>query len=77
MLTQRQSEVLRFLNAHTDAHGFAPSYDEIAHALNMGSKSGVHHILRQLEERGYIRRLPGRARAIEVLRHVAALKGAS
>jgi repressor LexA len=76
MLTRRQNEVLSFLAAHIKAHGFAPSYEEIARALNMGSKSGVHHILRQLDERGHIRRLPGRARAIEIIRQPVAAKGA-
>lgn len=76
MLTRRQNEVLSFLTAHIEAHGFAPSYEEIAQALNMGSKSGVHHILRQLDERGHIRRLPGRARAIEIIRRPMAHRGA-
>ncbi|MCL7465565.1 MULTISPECIES: LexA family protein [Paracoccaceae] len=75
MLTQRQSEALSFLTEHLDGRGFAPSYEEIARALNMSSKSGVHHILRQLDERGYIRRLPGRARAIEIIRRPAAPRG--
>jgi repressor LexA len=76
MLTRRQNEVLSFLVAHIEAHGFAPSYEELAQALNLGSKSGVHHILRQLDERGHIRRLPGRARAIEIIRRPMAHRGA-
>ncbi len=75
MLTPRQSEALKFLGEYIDGRGFAPSYEEIMGALNMGSKSGVHNILRQLEERGYIRRLHGRARAIEIIRWPAMRKG--
>lgn len=75
MLTPRQSEALKFLGDYMDGRGFAPSYEEIMAAMNMGSKSGVHNILRQLEERGYIRRLHGRARAIEIIRRPAMQKG--
>ena len=76
MMTRRQHEVLAFVGRYVAHHGFAPSYEEIAAALQMSSKSGVHYIVRQLEERGRIRRLPGRARAIEIILPSGTVKGA-
>jgi SOS-response transcriptional repressor LexA len=68
MLTQRQSELLAYLRAYEAAHpGISPSFDEMAAAIGYTSKSGVYRMLGSLEERGFIRRLKYRARAIEVL----------
>lgn len=66
MLTPRQIEARDFIAGYIEKHDYAPSLDEIADALNMG-KSGVHRILTQLEERGAIRRMRGRARAMELI----------
>src|SRR6056300_393995 len=68
MLTQKQSELLAFLTSHMETHDVPPSFDEMRDALGLASKSGIHRLVSGLEERGYIRRLPNRARAIEVLR---------
>lgn len=68
MLTPRQHEAWIFLAAYTREHGYAPSFEEIGAALNLASKSGVSRLVCGLEERGFIRRLPHRARAIEILR---------
>ena len=68
MLTQKQSELLAFLTLHMDAHDVPPSFDEMRDALGLASKSGIHRLVTGLEERGYIRRLANRARAIEILR---------
>ena len=72
MLTQKQSELLAFLTSHMDAHEVPPSFDEMRDALGLASKSGIHRLVSVLEERGYIRRLANRARAIEILRPAAA-----
>ena len=71
MLTQKQSELLAFLTSHMDAHEVPPSFDEMRDALGLASKSGIHRLVSGLEERGYIRRLANRARAIEILRPAA------
>lgn len=68
MLTPSHYELLSFIDAHIEANGFSPSFTEMARAVNLRSKSGVHRLLGCLEERGYVRRLPGKARAIEVVR---------
>lgn len=68
MLTQRQAEALRFIEAETRRAGFCPSYAEIGKHLAIQSKSGVSSIVSALEERGFITRIPGRNRAIEVIR---------
>ncbi len=68
MLTQRQLQLLRFIHAYMQEHGVPPSFDEMRKALKLRSKSGIHRLISGLEERGYIRRLPYRARAIEVLK---------
>ena len=68
MLTQRQKDTLDFVHARISESGIAPSFDEITEHLNLKSKSGVHRIMCGLVERGFIRRLPNRARANEVLK---------
>ncbi len=72
MLTQKQSELLTFLTSHMEKHDVPPSFDEMRNALGLASKSGIHRLVSGLEERGYIRRLANRARAIEILRTTAA-----
>jgi repressor LexA len=68
MLTEKQSELLRFIHARLQKTGVPPSFDEMKDALDLKSKSGIHRLIMALEERGFIRRLPNRARALEVLR---------
>jgi repressor LexA len=68
MLTKKQSELLLFINRHLAQHGASPSFDEMKDALNLKSKSGIHRLITGLEERGFIRRLAHRARALEVIR---------
>ena len=68
MLTRKQSELLRFINERLKEAGVPPSFDEMKEALELRSKSGIHRLIIALEERGFIRRLPNRARALEVLR---------
>lgn len=68
MLTQRQRQLLQFIQQYMLSHGVPPSFDEMRGALNLRSKSGIHRLISGLEERGYLRRLPYRARALEVVR---------
>lgn len=68
MLTKKQSELLRFIQQRLAESGVPPSFDEMKDALDLRSKSGIHRLILALEERGFIRRLPNRARALEVLR---------
>ena len=68
MLTQKQYELLTFIDSRLKAAGVSPSFDEMKDALRLKSKSGIHRLLTGLEERGFIRRLPHRARALAVLR---------
>ena len=68
MLTAKQYELLVFVDTRTKETGVSPSFDEMREALDLKSKSGVHRLISALEERGFIRRLPNRARALEVLR---------
>src|SRR5215207_164044 len=68
MLTKKQHELLMFVNQRLTATGVAPSFDEMKDALNLRSKSGIHRLISGLEERGFIRRLPHRARALEVVK---------
>ncbi len=68
MLTRKQQELLLFINRRLSEGGVSPSFDEMKDALNLRSKSGIHRLITGLEERGFIRRLPHRARALEVLR---------
>lgn len=68
MLTRKQHELLRFIHDRLREDGVPPSFDEMKEALDLRSKSGIHRLIMALEERGFIRRLPNRARAIEVLK---------
>jgi repressor LexA len=68
MLTRKQHELLLFINKRLSEDGVSPSFDEMKEALGLASKSGVHRLVSALEERGFIRRLPHRARALEVLK---------
>ncbi len=68
MLTRKQLELLRFVNDRLKESGVPPSFDEMKDALDLRSKSGIHRLITALEERGFIRRLPNRARAIEVIK---------
>ena len=68
MLTKKQLDLLNFINKRMQADGVPPSFDEMKLALDLRSKSGIHRLITALEERGFIRRLPHRARAIEVIR---------
>lgn len=68
MLTRKQHELLTFIDQRIRETGISPSFDEMKEALDLRSKSGIHRLITALEERGFIRRLPHRARALEVLR---------
>ncbi len=68
MLTRKQHELIRFIQLRLEETGVSPSFEEMKEALDLKSKSGVHRLISALEERGFIRRLPNRARALEVLR---------
>lgn len=68
MLTKKQYDLLTFIHKRVQKDGVSPSFDEMKAALDLRSKSGIHRLITALEERGFIRRLPHRARAIEILR---------
>src|SRR5579864_2068992 len=68
MLTRKQYELLMFIHERVRESGISPSFDEMKDALDLKSKSGIHRLISALEERGFIRRLPNRARALEVLK---------
>ena len=68
MLTRKQHELLTFIQTRLEESGISPSFEEMKEALDLKSKSGVHRLISALEERGFIRRLPNRARALEVIR---------
>ncbi len=68
MLTRKQLELLLFINERLKEEGVPPSFEEMKEALNLQSKSGVHRLIVALEERGFLRRMPNRARALEVLK---------
>jgi|SRR5690606_12225002 repressor LexA len=68
MLTAKQHELLLFIQRRLEETGISPSFEEMKDALDLKSKSGVHRLISALEERGFLRRLPNRARALEVLR---------
>ncbi|GIS10893.1 MAG: LexA repressor [Alphaproteobacteria bacterium] len=70
MLTRKQKELLDYLTVHAEKSEVSPSFDEMRDALGLASKSGIHRLVSGLEERGYIRRLANRARAIEILKPV-------
>ena len=74
MLTRKQHELLMFIHERIKESGVPPSFDEMKDALDLRSKSGIHRLITALEERGFIRRLPNRARALEVLKLPEALK---
>lgn len=68
MLTRKQMDLLEFIHSRMQKDGVPPSFDEMKEALNLRSKSGIHRLITALEERGFIRRLPHRARALEIIR---------
>lgn len=68
MLTAKQHQLLTFIQSRLESGGVSPSFEEMKDALDLRSKSGVHRLISALEERGFIRRLPNRARALEVVR---------
>jgi repressor LexA len=68
MMTSKQQELLRFIHQRLEEGGVSPSFEEMKDALDLRSKSGIHRLISALEERGFIRRLPNRARALEVLK---------
>ncbi len=76
MLTAKQHELLHFIQQRLDASGISPSFEEMKEALGLKSKSGIHRLISALEERGFLRRLPNRARALEVLKLPEAAKAA-
>ena len=75
MLTRKQQELLLYIDERLHQSGVSPSFEEMKEALDLKSKSGVHRLISALEERGFIRRLPNRARALEVLK-VPEMRGA-
>lgn len=68
MLTKKQLVLLQYLNSYSKLHATSPSFDEMKDAMGLKSKSGIHRLIAALEERGYIRRLPNRARALEIIK---------
>ena len=68
MLTAKQHELIQFIQQRLEETGISPSFEEMKEALDLKSKSGVHRLISALEERGFIRRLPNRARALEIIR---------
>ncbi|MCV2892287.1 transcriptional repressor LexA [Lentibacter sp. XHP0401] len=77
MLTKKQLDLLAFINKRVQRDGVPPSFDEMKEALDLRSKSGIHRLITALEERGFIRRLAHRARAIEVVKLPESLGGVS
>lgn len=75
MLTKKQMDLLEFINTRIQRDGVPPSFDEMKDALDLRSKSGIHRLITALEERGFIRRLAHRARALEIVRLPEALAG--
>ena len=76
MLTKKQLDLLDFINKRVTRDGVPPSFDEMKDALDLRSKSGIHRLITALEDRGFIRRLPHRARALEVIKLPESLGGA-
>ncbi|WP_295314505.1 transcriptional repressor LexA [Roseobacter sp.] len=76
MLTKKQLDLLDFINKRMQRDGVPPSFDEMKEALDLRSKSGIHRLITALEERGFIRRLAHRARAIEIVKLPESLGGA-
>ncbi len=77
MLTAKQHELLLFIQRRLEETGISPSFEEMKEALDLKSKSGVHRLISALEERGFIRRLPNRARALEVVKQPENVKSGS
>ncbi|MBI1273918.1 MAG: transcriptional repressor LexA [Alphaproteobacteria bacterium] len=77
MLTRKQQELLTLIKGRMDEEGVPPSFDEMKDALGLASKSGIHRLITGLEERGFIRRLPHRARALEIVRMPENMQGAA
>ncbi len=75
MLTRKQIDLLDFIHRRVQRDGVPPSFDEMKEALNLKSKSGIHRLITALEERGFIRRLAHRARAIEIIKLPESLQG--
>jgi repressor LexA len=75
MLTRKQQELLLYINSRLGEDGISPSFDEMKDAVGLKSKSGIHRLITALEERGFIRRLPHRARALEVLKLPPGIEG--
>ncbi|EAR50978.1 LexA repressor [Oceanicola granulosus HTCC2516] len=75
MLTKKQLDLLEFIHKRLQADGVPPSFDEMKEALDLRSKSGIHRLITALEERGFIRRLAHRARALEIVKLPDALQG--
>src|SRR5690554_2394047 len=75
MLTRKQYQLLQFVHRHLKEEGVSPSFDEMKDALGLRSKSGIHRLITALEERGFIRRLPHRARALEIVKLPQSLAG--
>lgn len=76
MLTKKQLDLLKFINTRIQQDGVPPSFDEMKDALDLRSKSGIHRLITALEERGFIRRMAHRARAIEIVKLPESLGGA-
>ena len=74
MLTRKQRDLLEFIHARVQRDGVPPSFDEMKDALDLRSKSGIHRLITALEERGFIRRLAHRARAVEILKMPEAME---
>ena len=77
MLTTKQKELLMFIHERLKETGVSPSFDEMKEALDLKSKSGIHRLITALEERGFLRRLPHRARALEIVRLPDSIRNAS
>jgi repressor LexA len=77
MLTRKQHDLLQFIQSRLQRDGVPPSFDEMKEALDLRSKSGIHRLITALEERGFIRRLAHRARAIEIVRLPESLERAA
>jgi repressor LexA len=77
MLTRKQLELLDFIKTRMDVDGVPPSFDEMKEALDLRSKSGIHRLITALEERGFIRRLAHRARALEIVKLPEAMEKAA
>lgn len=75
MLTRKQLDLLQFIHKRVQKDGVPPSFDEMKEALDLRSKSGIHRLITALEERGYIRRLAHRARAMEIIRLPDSMEG--